>query len=166
MTTFADCRRLFQAYAALAPRLEPGVLSEVKFKLEHLDYLLGRVREFEAGTTAISVAEAGVLVKLYAECFYYVGARLLDICEKQLGLGDFTRLTVRLIRNVFIEHPDRRGGGWILGWSWRHDDGRGPTLNAEQRSDARRKIIDPGLYRNAEKMRVKLEQALRLALVK
>jgi integrase len=74
--------------------------------------------------------------------------------NRKVGLSAFKCDQIVQIRNNLIEHPEGLNL-YILGWSWKDEDGRGPVLNAERPSKIH--VIDDGLFRNADKMRMRLE---------
>lgn len=163
--TFAQSRQLLQEYTSERlshehASVDVTVLTEAKIRLEQLDYLLGRVREIEASKPFVDGED--MQVRLYAECFYYIAARFVSLCRKNRtsGLRGFNCRVISEIRNHLIEHTEQ-SGGQVLGWSWKHEDGRGPML--EGRSTSTRSL-DQGLFRNANAMRDRLDGTLRDAI--
>src|SRR4051794_37524212 len=129
---------LLQQYIELRQRHDPhfpvGVLSEARFRLDQLDYVLMRVHELETGSLELNIRfDSATLLRTYAECFYYSAARLCALCRKNkaLGLSQFHPTAVIRVRNQLIEHPEGPDGAPILAWSLRYEDGRGPVLHGE-----------------------------------
>jgi hypothetical protein len=169
---FAVAEALFEEYNAVIDAQKPpdaphvSVLSEVRTKLLQLDYLVTHIRELESRPLGrFEANRLSMLVLLYTESFYYMAARLGTLVEDTASFGLVGRelcKTITRIRNQIIEHPEyEKTGRPLVSWSWRHDDGRGPVL--EGRSITGEILHDPGLFRNADELRRRLEETIRAA---
>jgi hypothetical protein len=173
MTFFSEVREALQRYVNNAGFLVSSehmrdVMVEARTRLEQLDYLVEQIRKLEELDMSLNSADQmPMLVRLHAETFYYVAARLGSVLRhrknKAFGLGDYSCEKVSLIRSLIIEHPEGDKGTPTVAFSWQHRDGRGPVLTGLQTSEVT-PVQDPGLLRNAEEMRRQLLGAIARAV--
>jgi hypothetical protein len=102
-------------------------------------------------------------VRLFSEMFYYSAARLVSLFRNNpvIGIPGFECRPITDIRNLLIEHPEGANGQPVISYGWRHDDGRGPTFEGRYHDKLQLVVRDVGLFRNAETLRERLENALR-----
>jgi hypothetical protein len=149
------------------------VATEAVERIVQLDYLLKCAAVVHLELMALFNRPAGVypigpneyyrfLLTMYAESFYYFGHRLQDILSNRLlpFVESFAAVRgVTIVRNHLIEHPreitDRRP---VLGGNFgiRLKDARRPDQPTEHR--------DEGLFVNAARLQIALEEAFTFAL--
>jgi hypothetical protein len=121
-------------------------------------------KEFEASSAA------RFELKLLTEAFYYFAERVRSILKKDKrarpkipGLEAFDCEGVRNVRNHLLEHPE---GATSQIWSPSFGFGgsSGPCLKPSRSESTAGRLLDQGLYANAEEFRRNLDAVLRRAI--
>ena len=161
---------LFDAYYRLTDNAAPGNWDarlgiEARKRLKQLDWLLLQVqlREVEHAQAMPTDTRRGTElveeIELLTEAFYYLAFRARSVLQALPGLDSFDPVGIRIVRNKLIEHPEGKDSR-VLDQSFVFGADRGPVLRGMRFEHESPVWPDPGLYRNAEEFREKLQALL------